>query len=120
MSSENESAMKINPVAGKPAVPSMRVNVAKLVMAYYTDVPDSSVPGQRVAFGTSGHRGSSFDKTFNEWHVLALSQAICRYRKQRGIDGPLFLDLDMHALSAPAGASALDEPVIRLWNDARA
>ncbi len=86
----------------------MLVNVAKLVMAYYAEVPDASVPGQRVAFGTSGHRGSSFDKTFNEWHVLAISQAICGYRKQRGIDGPLFLGIDTHALSEPAGASALE------------
>jgi phosphoglucomutase len=86
----------------------MLVNVPKLVTAYYTEVPEPSVPAQRVAFGTSGHRGSAFDKTFNEWHVLAISQAICRYRKQRGIDGPLFLGIDTHALSVPAGASALE------------
>jgi phosphoglucomutase len=100
--------MKINPVAGKLAEPSILANIPKLVMAYYTDVPDSSVSGQRVSFGTSGHRGSSFDKTFNEWHVLAISQAIYWYRKQRGIDGPLFLGIDTHALSEPAGASALE------------
>jgi phosphoglucomutase len=86
----------------------MLVKVPKLVTAYYTEVPEPSVPAQRVTFGTSGHRGSAFDKTFNEWHVLAISQAICRYRKQRGIDGPLFLGIDTHALSVPASASALE------------
>jgi len=86
----------------------MLVNVPRLVSAYYTEVPDPSVPEQRVAFGTSGHRGSSFDKAFNEWHILAISQAICRYRKQKKIDGPLFLGLDTHALSVPALASALE------------
>jgi phosphoglucomutase len=100
--------MKVHPSAGKPAEPSMLVNIPKLITAYYTEIPEPSEPGQRVAFGTSGHRGSSFDKTFNEWHVLAVSQAICRYRKQRGIDGPLFLGIDTHALSLPAGASALE------------
>ncbi|MEO7888455.1 MAG: phosphoglucomutase (alpha-D-glucose-1,6-bisphosphate-dependent) [Vicinamibacterales bacterium] len=100
--------MNINPLAGKPAEPSMLVNVPRLVTAYYTQIPDPSVPRQRVAFGTSGHRGSAFDTAFNEWHVLAISQAICRYRKQRGIDGPLFLGIDTHALSAPANASALE------------
>jgi len=86
----------------------MLVNVPKLVTAYYSEVPDPAVPEERVVFGTSGHRGSAFDKTFNEWHVLAISQAICRYRKQRGIDGPLFLGIDTHALSEPAFASALE------------
>ena len=100
--------MNISPLAGKPAEPSMLVNVPRLVTAYYTQVPDPSVPRQRVAFGTSGHRGSALDNTFNEWHVLAISQAICQYRKQRGIDGPLFLGIDTHALSAPANASALE------------
>ena len=76
--------------------------------AYYTEVPDPAIPGQRVAFGTSGHRGSSFLKTFNEWHVLAITQAICRYRAQQGIDGPLFLGIDTHALSVPACDSALE------------
>jgi phosphoglucomutase len=108
MSSAKESTMKINPLAGKPAEPSLLVNVPKLVTAYYTEIPDPSVPGQRVAFGTSGHRGSSFDKSFNEWHVLAISQAICQYRKQQDIDGPLFLGIDTHALSMPAFASALE------------
>lgn len=100
--------MKISPLAGKPAEPSTLVNVAKLVTAYYTGVPDPSAPGQRVAFGTSGHRGSAVEKNFNEWHVVAISQAICDYRKQQGIDGPLFLGIDTHALSVPACASALE------------
>jgi phosphoglucomutase len=86
----------------------MLVNVPKLVTAYYTEEPDPSVPAQRVAFGTSGHRGSSFDKAFNEWHILAISQAICLYRKLHQIDGPLFLGMDTHALSVPALASALE------------
>ena len=98
----------MNPLAGKAAPPAMLVNVPRLVTAYYTDVPDPSIPAQRVVFGTSGHRGSAFEKSFNEWHVLAISQAICRYRKRRGIDGPLFLGIDTHALSAPAYASALE------------
>ncbi|MEO8196569.1 MAG: phosphoglucomutase (alpha-D-glucose-1,6-bisphosphate-dependent) [Thermoanaerobaculia bacterium] len=100
--------MKISPLAGKPALPAMLVDVAKLVSAYYTEVPDPAIPGQRVAFGTSGHRGSAFQKTFNEDHVLAITQAICRYRAQRGIDGPLFLGIDTHALSVPACATALE------------
>jgi phosphoglucomutase len=102
------TAMKISTLAGKPANPSTLVNVPKLLTAYYTEVPAASIPEQRVAFGTSGHRGSAFNKTFNEWHVLAISQAICQYRKERGIDGPLFLGIDTHALSVPASASALE------------
>jgi phosphoglucomutase len=86
----------------------MLVNVSKLVAAYYTQVPDPSVPEQRVAFGTSGHRGSAFDRAFNEWHILAISQAICLYRKQQKIDGPLFLSMDTHALSVPALATTLE------------
>jgi phosphoglucomutase len=100
--------MEVSPCAAKPAEASMRVNVLRLVTAYYTEAPDPSVPEQRVAFGTSGHRGSAFERAFNEWHILAISQAICRYRKQRGIDGPLFLGIDTHALSVPDGASALE------------
>ena len=100
--------MKVSPLAGKPAEASMLVNVPRLVTAYYTEVPDPSVPAQRVAFGTSGHRGSAFDKAFNEWHILAISQAICLYRQQQKIDGPLFLGMDTHALSEPALASALE------------
>ena len=99
---------KINPLAGQLAPQSSLINVAKLVTAYYSNVPDPSVPAQRVAFGTSGHRGSAFDRSFNEWHVLAISQAICDYRKQRGINGPLFLGIDTHALSMPACASVLE------------
>src|SRR5450756_521994 len=100
--------MKISLLAGKLAQPAMLVNVPRLITAYYCTTPDTSVPGQRVAFGTSGHRGSAFDVSFNEWHVLAISQAICDYRKRQGIDGPLFLGIDTHALSIPAFASALE------------
>ena len=100
--------MKLSPLAGKPAEPSMLVNVPRLVTAYYTEEPDPSVPEQRVAFGTSGHRGSAFDKAFNERHILAITQAICLYRGQTKIDGPLFLGMDTHALSVPALASALE------------
>jgi len=100
--------MTPNPLAGMPADPSMLVNVPKLVTAYYTETPDPLVPEQRVAFGTSGHRGSAFDKAFNEWHILAISQAICLYREQQKINGPLFLGIDTHALSVPAFASALE------------
>ena len=100
--------MRISPLAGKPAPPTMLVNVPRLITAYYTDMPDFSVPAQRVAFGTSGHRGSSLENNFNEWHVLAISQAICDYRKRQGIDGPLFLGIDTHALSVSAFTSALE------------
>jgi phosphoglucomutase len=86
----------------------MLLNVPRVVSAYYTEMPDPAVPAQRVAFGTSGHRGSAFEKAFNEWHVLAISQAICLYRKQKKIDGPLFLGMDTHALSVPALASVLE------------
>jgi phosphoglucomutase len=100
--------MNVSPLAGKPITSATLVDVPRLVTAYYTDVPDSSVQAQRVAFGTSGHRGSAFEHTFNEWHVLAISQAICDYRKRRSISGPLFLGIDTHALSVPACASALE------------
>src|SRR5512142_3072776 len=100
--------MKISPLAGKPADPATLVNVPKLVTAYYTEIPDPLIPAQRVSFGTSGHRGSAFDKAFNEWHILAITQAICLYRKQQRIDGPLFLGMDTHALSVPALATALE------------
>ena len=98
----------VSPLAGKAPDPSSLINTARLVAAYYTERPDASVPGQRVSFGTSGHRGSSLTVTFNEWHVLAIAQAICRYRKERGIDGPLFLGIDTHALSEPAFRSAVE------------
>jgi phosphoglucomutase len=99
---------QVNPLAGKPAPHSLLVDLPRLITAYYTRTPDAQVPVQRVAFGTSGHRGSAFDSSFNENHVLAITQAICLYRQKQGIDGPLFLGLDTHALSAPAGASALE------------
>ncbi|CAM1000410.1 phosphoglucomutase (alpha-D-glucose-1,6-bisphosphate-dependent) [Rhodanobacter sp. Root179] len=101
-------SQKISPLAGKPAPQSILVDVAKLLAAYADTRPDPSVPAQRVAFGTSGHRGSSLDGSFNEWHILAISQAICEYRKSKGIDGPLFIGADTHALSQPAFESALE------------
>ncbi len=94
--------------AGKPADPSMLVDVDRLIAAYYDIKPDPSLPAQQVAFGTSGHRGSSFTGSFNENHILATTEAICRYRKSQGIDGPLFLAKDSHALSDPATKSALE------------
>jgi phosphoglucomutase len=100
--------MTISPLAGKPAPQSILVNVPRLMTAYYSQAPDPKVPAQRVSFGTSGHRGSAFDCAFNEDHILAITQAICEYRKQHGIDGPLFLGIDTHALSASAFASALE------------
>jgi len=100
--------MKVSPLAGKPATPAMLVNVPRLVTAYYVQQPDPSIPAQRVAFGTSGHRGSAFDIAFNEAHILATTQAICTYRGQQKIDGPLFLGMDTHALSEPAFASAME------------
>jgi phosphoglucomutase len=100
--------MEVSPFAGMPADPVLLVNVPKLVTTYYADIPDPSVPEQRVVFGTSGHRGSAFQKSFNEWHILAITQAICLYRNQQNIDGPLFLGMDTHALSEPALASALE------------
>jgi len=98
----------ISPLAGKPAPPSLLVDVPKLLAAYADLRPDSAVPAQRVAFGTSGHRGSALLCSFNEWHVLAITQAICDYRKGQGIDGPLYLGIDTHALSQPASESALE------------
>jgi len=99
--------MKVSPLAGKLPNPGMLVNVPRLITAYYTDVPDPSIPAQRVAFGTSGHRGSALKKAFNEGHILAITQAICLYRKLQHIDGPLFLGMDTHALSVPAFSSSL-------------
>ena len=99
---------KVNPLAGKPAPQPIFVNIPKLVTAYYVEIPDVAIPEQRVKFGTSGHRGSAFDRSFNESHILAISQAICDYRKQQNINGPLFLGIDTHALSIPAYASALE------------
>jgi phosphoglucomutase len=100
--------MNVSTLAGKPPPASMLVNVPRLVTAYYTERPDPSVREQRVEFGTSGHRGSAFRLSFNEAHILAVSQSICEYRRQQNITGPLFLGMDTHALSEPAKASALE------------
>ena len=100
--------MRIDANAGKPAQPSMLVNVPRLITAYYTGRPDPAEPQQRVKFGTSGHRGSSFALSFNEAHILAITQAICQYRKREKITGPLYLAMDTHALSEPAWVSALE------------
>src|SRR5450755_534449 len=100
--------MSIDPRAGKPATPDMLVNVPRLITAYYAEKPDVSDATQKVAFGTSGHRGSSLQVSFNENHILAITQAICEYRKGEGTSGPLFLAKDTHGLSEPAFASALE------------
>ncbi|SUD71116.1 phosphoglucomutase [Pseudomonas putida] len=100
--------MTLSPLAGKPAPASVLVDIPRLLTAYYTGRPDAAVAAQRVAFGTSGHRGTSLELSFNEYHVLAITQAICLYRQEKGIDGPLFIGADTHALSAPATASALE------------
>src|SRR5579863_1455829 len=100
--------MGVNPNAGQPAQASNLVNVPRLITAYFADRPDPAVAEQRVSFGTSGHRGSSFDRAFNEWHILAITQAIVAYRTATGIDGPLFIGIDTHALSEPALGSALE------------
>lgn len=100
--------MQISPLAGKPAEPQQLVDITRLITAYYAETPDPGVAAQRVAFGTSGHRGSSFDSAFNETHILAITQAICLYRRQQRIEGPLFLAADTHALSWPAQISALE------------
>ena len=100
--------MTISPLAGKLLPPSALVDVPRLVTAYFTILPDPANPAQRVAFGTSGHRGSSFDGTFNEAHILAISQSVCRRRHAAGVDGPLFIGIDTHALSRPAFATALE------------
>ncbi|MGE0681936.1 MAG: phosphoglucomutase (alpha-D-glucose-1,6-bisphosphate-dependent) [Candidatus Binatia bacterium] len=100
--------MSTNPLAGKPAEPSMLANIPRLITAYYAEQPDPTVREQQVAFGTSGHRGSAFKCSFNEAHILAITQAICEYRQQQGITGPLFLGMDTHALSEPAFVSALE------------
>ena len=100
--------MEISADAGKPARPEILVDVSKLVTAYFEEVPDPSVPEQRVLFGTSGHRGSSFKNSFNENHILAITQAICLYRQRQKITGPLFIGMDTHALSVPAFTTALE------------
>jgi len=98
----------ISPLAGHPVPPSLLVNIPRLVSAYYTLTPDGEIPAQRVSFGTSGHRGSAFAASFNEAHILAITQAVCLYRRSAAISGPLFLGMDTHALSEPAFASALE------------
>ncbi|MHA4811091.1 phosphoglucomutase (alpha-D-glucose-1,6-bisphosphate-dependent) [Flavitalea flava] len=100
--------MQISPYAGKPAPQEILCNIPKLISAYYTGKPDIAIAEQKVAFGTSGHRGSSLLNSFNETHILAITQAICLYRKQQGTDGPLFIGMDTHALSLPAFATALE------------
>ncbi|MBV8802752.1 MAG: alpha-D-glucose phosphate-specific phosphoglucomutase [Gammaproteobacteria bacterium] len=101
-------ATEANTCVGKLPTDSMLINVPKLIASYYTEKPDISIPAQRVIFGTSGHRGSSLNNSFNEWHILAITQAICLYRKKNGITGPLFLGIDTHALSIPAFRSAME------------
>ncbi len=100
--------MNVSPLAGKPAPDSVLVDVPKLLAAYYDEAPDPKIAAERVGFGTSGHRGSSFSRSFNQAHILAITQAICHYRKSQGIDGPLFIGFDTHALSQPAFASAME------------
>jgi phosphoglucomutase len=100
--------MTVSPLAGRPPDPSTLIDVDRLVSAYYDEEPDPSVAEQRVSFGTSGHRGSSTARTFNEAHVLAISEAVCRYRRSQGIDGPLFLGRDTHRLSEPAFRTILE------------
>ena len=102
------ASIHVSQLAGMPATSAMLIDVATLVAAYYDNVPDPSVPEQRVSFGTSGHRRLALERSFNESHVLAISQAICLYRKQHRIDGPLFLGIDTHPLSVPAFESALE------------
>src|SRR6202047_4752456 len=99
---------QINPLAGKPATPSMLAYIPRLVTAYFVEKPDPKVAAQRVAFGTSGHRGSAFNNAFNEAHILAISQALCEHRRNNHLSGPLFVGIDTHALAEPALASALE------------
>jgi len=96
----------ISPLAGKPAPVGILVDVPRLVTAYYAEVPNPEVPAERVSFGTSGHRGSSFDRAFNEWHILAITQAICLYRQKKATNGPLFMGYDTHALRLSPGSRA--------------
>jgi phosphoglucomutase len=100
--------MAIHPKAGQTATPEQLPNIPRLISKYFTDKPDPSAREQRVSFGTSGHRGTSLNCSFNEEHILATTQAICLYREKEGIDGPLFMGIDSHALSEPAQATALE------------
>src|ERR1700761_8875150 len=98
----------IHPLAGKPVPASQLANIPRLVTAYFTEKPDPAIAAQRVAFGTSGHRGSAFNCAFNEAHILAISQAVCDHRCAKNLTGPLFIGIDTHALAEPALASALE------------
>jgi phosphoglucomutase len=98
----------IHPLAGQTVPPSMLANIPRLVTAYFAGKPDPKVPTQRVAFGTSGHRGSSLNDAFNEAHILAIAQALCEHRRDNNLSGPLFIGIDTHALAEPALASALE------------
>src|ERR1700682_209515 len=98
----------VHPLAGKPAPRELLIDVEKLRRLYFDERPDPSEPQQRVAFGTSGHRGSSLKRAFNEAHILAVTQSVCEYRKAQGTNGPLYLGKDTHALSDPAQDTALD------------
>src|SRR5215218_2662415 len=100
--------MSVSPLAGQLPEPSSLIDVDRLADAYYDERPDPAVPEQRVSFGTSGHRGSAFNRAFNEAHIVAMTQAICSYRSANGIDGPLFLAKDTHALSEPAFSTTLE------------
>src|SRR5580698_2647347 len=100
--------MAIDPRAGKPADPATLTNIPRLISAYYSLKPDPGIRSQQVSFGTSGHRGSSLESSFNENHILAITQAICAYRHEQGTNGPLFLGMDTHALSEPAQITALE------------
>src|SRR6478672_135793 len=100
--------MALHALAGQPPPPAMLADIPRLITAYYTEKPDPGVAAQRVSFGTSGHRGSSRLGSFNEDHILAITQAICDYRNDNGVSGPLFLAKDTHALSEPAFATALE------------
>jgi phosphoglucomutase len=108
MTRKADMSKHISSLAGKPAPRSLLVNVPRLVTAYYALAPDPAIASQRVAFGTSGHRGSAFLASFNEAHILAITQAVCLYRRHAGVEGPLFMGMDTHALSEPAFASALE------------
>ena len=100
--------MSAHPLAGQAVPESLRINVPRLVADYYTVTPDPAVPDQVVSFGTSGHRGSSFRASFNEAHILAITRAVCEFRRSKGIDGPLFVGMDSHALSEPAMRTVLE------------
>src|SRR5258707_10267017 len=105
---KNNNSPALSPLAGKPAPKEMLVDLARLERDYYERQPDLADPSQRVAFGTSGHRGSSLRGSFTEAHILAITQAICDYRRSQGIDGPLYMGRDTHAVSGPAQRTALE------------